>query len=568
MKPISVLSCLLFSLLILVSCRRAEAERTDMQAEHIRMNQVGYPRTATKEFLVAGLPAQSFRIRNARGRTVARGRLEDRGVWEASGEGLLRGDFSRVKRPGRYTVLLNTGLESAPFVVMDDVYDAPLRAAAKSFYFQRASLAVDVRYGDVFEREAGHPDLQCTYHPSSGRNAGTHYSPGGWYDAGDYGKYVVNGALSVGQMLNLLELDPGVLPDGSLSIPEGGNGKGDLLDELRYELDWLVTMQDTDGGVFHKLTTLDFEGFVMPEQATGERYVIGKGTAATLDFAAVMAQASRVYAATDPDWSRAILYSARDAWNWAMAHADSAFSNPPDVHTGEYGDRVFDDDFYWAAAELFLSTGDEKYRTHLTGHPQPYGHRTSNSWKYFVRNTAFHSLLLHPDRCGADLWESLKKSHLDLAGQLLHAQDSIPGGIGLEEFAWGSNSDVLNQAMILCMAHHLDGNPEFLEGARRNLDYVLGMNATGVCYLTGFGSRPVMNPHHRPSGADNNVAPVPGFVVGGPNAGMQDRQVVRYESDRPAKAFEDVQESYASNEVCLNWNAPAVFVLAYLDTNR
>lgn len=143
--------------------------------------------------------------------------------------------------------------------------------------------------------------------------------------------------------------------------------------------------------------------------------------------------------------------------------------------------------------------------------------------------------------------------------------DSIPYRIGLELFEWGSNSDILNQAQILCMAHLISGKEKYLEGAVRQVDYIFGKNATGYSFLTGYGAKQVMNPHHRPSGADGIGDPVPGFIIGGPNGNMEDRQFVDYSSEYPAKAFEDVQPSYASNEVCLNWNAPAVFVLGYLE---
>jgi endoglucanase len=122
--------------------------------------------------------------------------------------------------------------------------------------------------------------------------------------------------------------------------------------------------------------------------------------------------------------------------------------------------------------------------------------------------------------------------------------------------------------MILCVAHRLSGEEKYLAGAERINDYIFGKNATGYCFLTGFGSKRVMFPHHRPSGADGIEDPVPGFVIGGPNHDRQDQHEVEYSSEYPAKAYKDVEPSFASNEVCINWNAPAVFVLAYLEQNR
>jgi endoglucanase len=558
MKKLLLLTTL-FSLMVLSCNAPLPAGEPDLH-QHIRFNQVGYYPAALKEFEVADDEATSFLVLNKEGKKVFEGTLEGKGSWEASGETVTAGIFSGLNQPGTYTIQLNTGKASAPFVIKQGVYAAALDASIKSYYFQRASMAIEEQYGGVYHRASGHPDNHCLFHPSTGKTGGTLNSPGGWYDAGDYGKYIVNAALSAGQMLNLLEIYPKAIPDYQLNIPESGNGIGDLLDEIRYELDWVATMQDDDGGVYHKLTAKNFSGFIMPEAYDLDRYIIGKGTAASLDFAAVMAQASRVYADIDQEFSENALASSERAWEWAHANPDVPFNNPKDVFTGEYGDDQFDDDFYWAAAELYISTGKQVYLEALRKFEQPYEHQITNSWKFFIRNMGFHSLLIN----GA-LKGDMKAKHLELSDEILTKMKSVPYGIGIDHFEWGSNSDVLNQAMILCIAHHLSGDRKYLDGAIRDTDYIFGKNATGYCFLTGFGSNQVMNPHHRPSGADGIEAPVPGFILGGPNMYRQDRSAVEYTSEFPAKSYQDVQESYASNEVCLNWNAPAVFVLGYLE---
>lgn len=547
------------------ACQKPIVEQEDMGASHIKVNQLGYYPGSIKEVLVTDMDVEKFCVLNFQGRRVYRGRLHWKGRWEASGEDVLQGDFSRVKRPGRYTILLENGLGSLPFEIREKVYEPALNASIKSYYFQRASMPIEVQYGDIFERAGGHFDMECPFHPSSGHEEGCLRSPGGWYDAGDYGKYTVNAAMALGQMLSLLEIYPEAIPDGRLNIPESGNGRSDLLDELRYELDWLVTMQDMDGGVFHKLSSLEVCNFVMPEDDSLTRYIIGKGTFATLSYAAVLAQAARVFETSDPEWARALVLSARSAWNWARRHPDVIYLNPPDVTTGEYGDDDFDDDFYRAAAELFLTTGEEEYLNFIRENPLPYEHLISTPWKFYARNMGFHSLLINRDRLPGEMAQELCTKHLALADTLLQAIKDSPYGISLDHFEWGSNSDLLNQAQILCIAHHLSAEKSYLNGALRNTDYIFGKNACGYSFLTGFGSKQVMNPHHRPSGADHNVAPVPGLVTGGPNKAQQDRQYLDYQSELPAKAFEDVQASFASNEVCLNRNASAVFVLAYLE---
>lgn len=546
--------------LIMTSCKPTFPPGEPDAHQHIRFNQVGYYPSAIKEFVVANHEATTFFILNEQGKEAFSGQLISQGKWDASGETVLKGDFSNLAKAGNYSIQLNTGLTSASFDIAPGVYGAALDASIKSFYFQRASMTIEEQYGGVYQRASGHPDDRCIYHPSSGVKEGSLSSPGGWYDAGDYGKYVVNAALTTGQMLNLLEMLPEAVPTDQLNIPESGNGISDLLDEIRFELDWVATMQDEDGGVFHKLTALTFGGFIMPEDYKLDRYIIGKGTAASLNFAAVMAQASRVYAEVDSGFSSEALIAAERAWDWALANSEVPFRNPEDVVTGEYGDELFSDDFYWAAAEIYVSTGKEEYEEYLAINEESYQHQITNSWKFFVRNMGFHTLLINDKQYG-----ELTKKHLALSDEILSKMEAIPYGISIDHFEWGSNSDVLNQALILCIAHHLSGEQKYLDGVLRNTDYIFGKNATGYSFLTGFGSKQVMFPHHRPSGADAIDNPVPGFILGGPNMHKQDSRQVKYATDFPAKAFADVQDSYASNEVCLNWNAPAVFVLGYLE---
>ncbi len=556
-----VLGALLFA-----SCGSTTEETASL--EKIRINQLGFYPGSLKQFLVVDREAKSFQLIHPDGNVAFSGKLTDNGTWKASAEHVMLGDFSSFNTPGQYYIVVDGKIESPSFKIKEGLYQEALRAAIKSYYYQRASMPIEEKYGGMYKRGAGHPDNRCVFHPSSGYSEGTMNSSGGWYDAGDYGKYTVNAALSTGQMLHLLEIYPNAVEDGSLNIPESGNGINDLMDELKYELDWIMTMQDQDGGVFHKITAKNFSSFIMPADYGLERMVIGKGTAATLNFAAVMAQASRLLKDIDSQWSTKSLTAAEKAWKWAVENDNIDFRNPADVRTGEYGDGQFSDDFYWAAAELFITTQKKEYLDHLTSNEQEYIHQLTSSWKLFVRNNGFHSLLANRSLLDPELAASLEKGHIALADKTLDKIASNPYRIALDRFEWGSNSDILNQAMILCIAHHLTNEEKYLAGAEQITDYIFGKNATGYCFLTGLGTKKVMFPHHRPSGADGIDEPVPGFIVGGPNGHMQDRNAVDYPSKSPAKSYMDVQQSYASNEVCINWNAPAVFVLGYLQQVR
>ena len=564
MKNILSLSALI--LILLYSCD--SNKKTAKISDRIRINQIGFYPASVKQFTITDTKAAAFKVIDPYNNKVFSGELIDQGTWETSGERVMLGDFSSFSAPGAYYIVVDDTIASFPFKIKEDLYSRALRASIKSYFFQRASMAIDERHGGDYQRGAGHPDDKCLFHPSSGRSEGTLNSPGGWYDAGDYGKYVVNGALSVGQMLLFLEQYPEAIKDGFLNIPESGNDVSDLWDELKYELNWILTMQDDDGGVYHKLTAKGFSGFIMPEDYDLDRYIIGKGTAASLDFSAVLAQASRLYKEIDPKWSAKALKASEKAFAWALENDNLPFSNPEDVSTGQYDDTYFDDDFYWAAAELYLATKENAYKGYLKKYDQPYRHELTNSWKFFVRNVGFHSLLENRDELDEPLGQELTKGHLALADSILQKISENPYRVALDRYEWGSNSDILNQAVVLCVAHRLTGDEKYLAGAEQINDYIFGKNATGYCFLTGFGSKKVMFPHHRPSGADSIAKPVPGFIAGGPNHYKQDAGLVEYTSDFPARCYMDVEASFASNEVCLNWNAPAVYVLGYLQQVR
>ena len=347
----------------------------------------------------------------------------------------------------------------------------------------------------------------------------------------------------------------------------------DVLDEAMWNIRWMRTMQDpADGGVYHKLTNAKFDAFVMPHEATTTRYVVQKGNAATLNFAAVMAHAStmvRRYPREFPGLADSLLTSAIAAWNWARLHPDSTYrqsrlQNPP-VVTGGYEDRSVADERRWAAAELFLATRQDSF---LVAYP-PVGDSALSvpTWNS-VDALAHYSLLDRRREIGAKVdTAALRSRLLSLASSLRTDADTSAYGIPMvrrRDFAWGSSAVAANQGIVLVQAHRLTGDSTYLRAAVGTLDYLLGRNATGYSFVTGFGSKRVMFPHHRPSGADGIVEPVPGFLSGGPNPQQQDR-CPGYPSQLPALSFTDVQCSYASNEIAINWNAPLAYLAAAID---
>ena len=549
------------------------------QPEAIRLNQVGYYPDGPKLAAVVGAPDAPFVVRPADGgEPVFEGELGPSLRWTASGEDARKADFSALTTPGTYVVEVEGMGASYPFEIREAVHEGVARAALKGYYFQRASVPLEAAYAGAWARAAGHPDTSVFVHPSAAtqaRPAGTALaSPGGWYDAGDYGKYVVNSGIAVGTLLGAYEWDPDYLGALDADIPESGDGVPDILDEALVNVRWMLTMQDEDGGVYHKLTTPNFTGEVMPAVAPGTRYVVQKGTAATLDFAAVTAQAARVYADFPdafPGLADSLRTAALDAWRWARAHPGVAYRQgamneafDPDVHTGEYGDGDFSDEFDWAAMELYVTTGQDSFlvATDALGEVRV----GTPSWPN-VRELGYHSLMAHREAVSADT-AAVRDALVAHAAALADRVERSAFGVTMEDgdFFWGSNSVAANHGVALMVAYRLTGEARYLDAATAVLDYLLGRNGTGFSFLTGHGDRPPLHVHHRPSQADSVGAPVPGLLAGGPNPGQQDSCV--YPSDWPAASYSDTWCSYASNEIAINWNAPLVRLAGAVEAAR
>ncbi|MDA3824238.1 MAG: glycoside hydrolase family 9 protein [Bacteroidales bacterium] len=542
-------------------------------AESIRANQLGYFPDAPKRFYLADSDASTFFVATKEGKTVFEGTLNDHGLWPSSGETLKSGDFSTLNMEGEYVIYIpGTGV-STTFEISNSIYSKAAIESLRSFYFMRSGIDMEEKYLGKFARPAGHPDDTCYFHPSTGKTEGFKASPKGWYDAGDYGKYVINAAIATGTMLAVHETNPYYYPDGSLNIPESGNGINDLLDELKFEFDWVLTMQDDDGGVFHKMTSLFHDGITMPHETHSKRFFIGKSTAASLDFAAMLAQASRSYKDTDADFSGQCLEAAEKAYQWALDHPEEYYAgNPEGIGTGAYNDVILDEEFFWAAAELFSTTGDQKYYETIKPDLGNITFRLEESWRNYVDNIGYYSLL-NSDEISRDDWLIIEKSLLNLADSLQERAVQNAYDIPVKRFVWGSNSDITNNAIIQIFAHHVSGDEKYLNAAVMMTDYIFGKNATGYSYVSGSGEKYSSNFHHRLLMADDNEETFPGFIAGGPNFQMQDagnlmnNSNVSYPDTIHAKAYIDHDGSYASNEICINWNASLVFVLAYLDAH-
>ena len=542
------------------------------QTGAIKVNQLGYLPLASKQAVTPHPKASSFQVVDAAsGRPVLRGQLGEPMLWKPSMERVRVADFSSLQKPGRYRIKVPGAALSDPFTIGAGAYRALNSAALKGYYFNRSGSALAARHAGRYARAAGHPDDNVLVHASAAsatRPEGTVIaSPKGWYDAGDYNKYIASSAISTYTLLAAFEHFPAYFKH-DIGIPESGNAMPDILDEARWNLEWMLSMQDpADGGVYHKLTNKRFDAMVMPAHAMKEpRYVVGKSTAATLGFAATMAAASRVFKPYDLPLSQRMMTAAHAAWKWAAANPARYFKNPPDVVTGEYGDEKVDDERTWAAAELYISSGDDSYYSALTAQPTE---AKVPAWDD-VRALAWMSLAHHRTRLTPAADQALIANRIEALAAILRRQwQASAYRVAMQEadFVWGSNAVVLNQSMMLLQAYRLSAHADNLKAAQAGLDYVLGRNATGYSFVTGFGARPSLHPHHRPSQADRIAAPVPGFLTGGPQPGQQDKAECStpYPSAIAALSYLDHVCSYASNEIAINWNAPLVYVTAALE---
>lgn len=536
-------------------------------AGKVYLNQLGFPVDATKQAVyVQGTGSATLTVcaPGNPGTAVQAVTSGTPSTWEPSGEMATRIDFTALTTPGTYAICEDGVVASASFKVGNDVYRDVLKGTLKWFYYQRASTELLTEHAGDWARKAGHPDTVVYEHSSVGTRVFS--APKGWYDAGDYGKYIVNSGITTYTLQSLYDHYPALFDTLTWNIPESGNGFPDLLDEIQWNLEWMLAMQDpSDGGVYHKLTTLNFSGDVMPVKDVAKRYVVMKTTAASYDFAAVMAMAARQYSLKGQhDMAGRCYDAARAAFAWAENNSDVPYVQPSGIGTGTYNDYALADERTWAVIMLARVGADPSYAK-LLGTPMEFD--TSIPWWGGVSTLGTYEVMRHPDIFGTALSDIARANVATAAAAMLQKTQSASYGIATENFGWGSNSQVANEAVLLLQGYYITNDKQYLDAAQAHFDYLLGRNPLDISYVTGFGARSPLKPHHRPSQADGIVAPVPGMLVGGPHNGGNDVAACKmdYRVDgKPALSYYDNNCSYATNEVAINWNAPMAYLAGAL----
>jgi len=533
----------------------------------IMLSQVGY-NLNQKKIAVVKVPGP-YQIKDEQGKVVLSVGTRE-GIHDPlCRESLYKLDFSKLKRAGEYKIVHPFIGECGSFAVGEDVYREAHNAMIKALYFQRCGCALEEKYAGVYTHAACHLDKVQVWSDRSTEFEAT----GGWHDAGDYGRYITPAAVTIGHLLYAFIKYPAAFAD-ELNIPESGNGVPDLLNECRYELEWMLKMQCEDGGVYHKLTSQYHANFVMPEDDLLQFYAYDVSSLAVADFCAAMALSARVYKAYDTEFAEEMSNAAKKAWGWLVAHPEAVlFRNPQDSGTGEYGDRTDRDERLWAAVEMFYlakSQGEntEEYKNCIMKLIQEEISLVDFGW---IDVSGFASMAVLSDEertISEEIYNICKNAVITEAERLLDLCKLNVFNMGMApmDFCWGSSMVVTNRGILWSLAYELTGDERYAEAVQSHVDYLFGKNITKYSFVTGFGENAYKYPHSRPLHMDGIDEPVPGLVSGGPNGRPGDPEARKLlpPGTAPMKCFVDVVESYSTNEITIYWNSSAIYNTAFL----
>jgi len=576
----------------------------------IRVNQTAYfpdgPKRAT--MVQDGDSRLDWSLVSASGETVASGKTAPHG-FDASSELVVQTiDFSEFSKPGDGYRLVAGGETSPPFSISAGAY-AALRSDALS-YFYKVRSGIEIRddlAGEGYGRPAGHlgkapnrgdTSVGCLDTRTARKIHGEAWScgyrldvAGGWYDAGDFGKYVVNGGIATAQLLGVYEraLNFGggsspALADSLLRIPEAGNGVPDILDEARWELDFLMSMTVPEGEplagmAHHKVHGTGWpSGPLLPHRDREVRVLHRPSTAATLNLAAAAAQGARLFASADKAYADRLLASAIRAYQAAEAHPALHAPYTDGSHGGgDYQDDDVSDEFYWAASELYLTTGDAVWLTRAEASPHWSGlvfHPEGISWRAVAGLARLQLASVPSSLPERDLTE-IRVSVTKAAEAYLQVQSREGFGFMYRPdngFGWGSNQSLIQNMIVVATAYDITGDTRYLQAVRESMDYILGRNALGISYVTGYGTSSARNQfsYMFAASTDPSFPPPPkGALAGGPNSGLADDYAIsKLEGCAPQACYIDDSRSFSTNEIAINWNAPLAWIASFLADAR
>ena len=579
----------------------------------ITANQVGYftGRSKKATLITDEKKPVDVYIKDTQGNTVHTVKSTVFGYDADSGDNVHIIDFTDFDTEGTYHLETAEGKRSSDIVIGGTAeYSRLLYDSLNYFYQNRSGIPIEnvfISSGDknALARAAGHVSDSARIEQVWGYSgtSGSIDVTGGWYDAGDHGKYVVNGGLSLWLLQNEYECAKAygydaVFADGTMYLPENRDSFPDLLNEARYEAEWMFHMVieggEYDGCVYHKAHDETWTGLgIAPADDPKPRVVKPPTTAATLNFAACMAQSARLWAGLDDDFSQRCINAAAKSYEAAKRHPDMYAPMDESVGGGAYGDDDVSDEFYWAACELYITTGDSAYYDDMKGSKHfltvpvtlTGGESTDTQGSFDWGNTAalgtFSLALNSSALAGKDagtVKDSITKAgthYVEMGAKqgygLPYKSSTIAYNDSDKGFQWGSNSFVADNAVVEGYAYLLTGDEKYLDGAVDAMGYLLGRNPNDISYVTGYGTYTAENPHHRywANQIDTSFPKAPdGVLVGGPNSGMQDPWVRgsgwKKGEIAPEKCYLDHIEAWSVNECTINWNASLSWLAAFV----
>lgn len=566
-----------------VLCAEAAA-KAEARSPAIVLNQVGYLPEWPKQALLLNddaKPGQPVSVVSLdRQETVATVMPQPARYDNESKSFLQELDFSEVVQPGHYE-LRHGELRSTPFQVGEDLYEKPMLTLLRSFYLQRCGVAVDDPITGLYhppchihDGKLAHDDSQFERQGNKANSklqkAGAAIAgAGGWHDAGDYGKYVATTTVTISRLLNLYEQQPQRFTDGQLAIPESGSGQPDLLDEMRVGLDWLMRMQREDGAVYRKLSGGGWPHNKGPFEDDQTRYVYGISTPETGKFAATLAQAARIYQPGQPELAQQYREAALRAWRFLEQEPEMRVDwlDGDDAGSGKYLSSEIDreaalkvdvDDRLWAAVELYITTGEDRFGQYLEQHFDQVSYDLFE-WK----NPTSLALVDYLQQARQSGNESLRKriraQVIKRADHLLRAVERHGYDLANQRYIWGSNKMTAEEGITLALAYQLTGQEAYRHGAIAQLDFLFGRNPFNMSFVSGVGDRPVKHVNHLFARAKK--LHIPGLLVGGPNDAAQDNVAPK---GLGLLSYLDDETSYATNEYAIDYNASLIGLIGAL----
>lgn len=515
----------------------------------VRLSSVGFLPGQQKEASIAS-PCTDFRVVDAKNKTeVLKGKITGPFRNQDTNEQLYMADFSALKKPGVYRLETSTGQSSVDFRVAADVFRLPFYAVVRGFYFWRCGTAVSGKHqGITYSHRACHlEDAWLDYVEGAHKRAS---STGGWHDAGDYNKYVVNAGVTVGTMLLAWEQFQREIENIPLDLPHTTGRIPDYLNEVKWEMDWLLTMQAADGSVYHKVSTKGFGPAIQPEEEKTERFFAPWSSAATADFVAVAFRAARAFKPYDSQYASRCLDAAKKSFAFLKAHPENHPADLKEFKTGAYQTND-DDDRLWATAEAWVSTGDPRILLDFESQARRFSEKFNADWGWGnVKNlgmlTYLFSTLANRNSAVVDEIKAALVATADAIVQTSKAH-GYRRTLGTTYY-WGANGGTANTAVILQSANRISPKSEYVTTTLDAIAYLFGRNYYGRSFVTGVGANPPVNPHDRRSMDQPGARAWPGYLVGG--------------GWPKAIDWKDESPIYQVNEIAINWNAALVYALA------